>query len=893
MTHQEPPVTANASVLDALFHALPGIAYVLDDRGRLLRWNRGYQRLLGIGDDALVKRSALDLVIPRDRERVARAFADALDGKEAAIECTLAWGEREVPVFGTGVRVEVDGRVLLVGTAFDLSRYLANEAAIAKSERKFREIFNATNDIIGIHSEDGRFTDVNDQFCELFQCRREDVIGRTAQFLEYSAPPYSETDALDRIRLAWDGQAQLFEWPCRRANGETFWTEVSLRRAEIGGESRIIACVRDISERKKTEVALRANEHKFRQLFDGAADALYLADQKGRFVDVNRAAAQSLGFTRDELLTMSIFDIDVDSQPKEMVHLWKAISAGTSISGERRHRHRDGTILPVDVRVSAFHDGEQLLVAAAVRSLAARRQSEREIAEWKQRYDLLTRAAGQIVYDRDASGNMVWGGAISTTLGYPVEELPRNLSDFLALVVPEDRERIGAAFARTDLRHGEYAVEYGILHRSGARLLVLDRGYPQFDDSGELVRYVGVLSDITEARRAEMERRRLEDSLRQAQKMESIGRLAGGVAHDFNNLLTAISGNLHLAMTDGVLETETRELLDEAIRAADSAAGLTRQLLTFSRKQLISPTILSVNDIVHNLEKMLRRLLGEDIHLVVQLDPGLLPVHSDVGQLEQVIVNLAVNARDAMPGGGRLSIATANVHLDGEFCRTVGPLPEGHYVRLTIEDSGIGMSNEVQEHLFEPFFTTKELGKGTGLGLAMVYGAVQQNRGYISVQSAIGSGTAIHIYLPVANGPAQSLALADNPVPTRGAETVLLVEDEEQVRTLAVRILTRQGYRVVAFGSGEEALLALTEMTAPIHLLVTDVVMPGMNGRQLADRAKQMRPSMKVLFTSGYTEDTIAHHGVLDQGIEFLAKPYSVTALLQRVRKILDASPSS
>ncbi|MGC4066795.1 MAG: PAS domain S-box protein [Polyangiaceae bacterium] len=493
MTHHEPPVTANASVIDALFHALPGIAYVIDDQGRFRQWNRGYHRLLGLEDHELTEISALDLVVPDHRERAARALADALAGKAVTLECSLRWHDREVSVYGTGIRVEVDGRVLVVGTAFDISHYRATEAALTRSERKFREIFNATNDIIGIHSEDGRFTDVNDQFCELFQCKREDVIGRTAQFLEYSDPPYSELDALERIRLAWNGKPQLFEWPCRRANGETFWTEVSLKRARIGGESRIIACVRDISERKKTEVALRANEHKFRQLFDGAADALYLANPTGRFVDVNRAAAQSLGFSREELLGMTIFDVDVDAQLREMGPLWEAISSGASISGERRHRHRDGTILPVDVRLSAFHDGEQLLVAAAVRSLAARRQSEREIAEWKQRYDLLTRAAGQIVYDRDALGNMVWGGAISTMLGYGAAEMPRTLGEFLVLVVPADRARIEAEYARTDSRHGEYTLEYGLLHRSGARLLVLDRGYPQFDESGELVRYVGMI----------------------------------------------------------------------------------------------------------------------------------------------------------------------------------------------------------------------------------------------------------------------------------------------------------------------------------------------------------------------------------------------------------------
>jgi nitrogen-specific signal transduction histidine kinase/CheY-like chemotaxis protein len=400
---------------------------------------------------------------------------------------------------------------------------------------------------------------------------------------------------------------------------------------------------------------------------------------------------------------------------------------------------------------------------------------------------------------------------------------------------------------------------------------------------------MAVNRDVTERLRAEAVRRRLEEQLQHAVKMESIGRLAGGVAHDFNNLLTAILGNLELANDRLRGDDGVRELLGEVRQAAMSAAGLTRQLLAFSRRQIVEPRLVDLNELIARMHRMLVRLIGEDIELRSLPGPGLATVKIDPGLAEQVLVNLAVNARDAMAGGGALVIETATVTLDEEYRRSHPLVEPGEYVRLAISDTGCGMSDEVKRHLFEPFFTTKPLGQGTGLGLATIYGAIRQSNGHVEVYSEVGKGTTFKIYLPAESGAPESLTPPLDPRPVAGgSETILVVEDDARVRHIATHVLLDAGYRVLSASNGEAALAVASNHGDPIHLLVTDVVMPGMNGRQLAERLVQSHPETRALFTSGYTENIIAHHGVLDSGIEFLSKPYTLEVLTRRVREMLD-----
>lgn len=412
---------------------------------------------------------------------------------------------------------------------------------------------------------------------------------------------------------------------------------------------------------------------------------------------------------------------------------------------------------------------------------------------------------------------------------------------------------------------------------------------PIHNDQDQYLGRVWYFHDITGRRRDQAEKARLEEQLRQSQKMESIGRLAGGVAHDFNNLLTAIMGNTELALMTMNAQHPLHKKLSVVMQAAQSAGELTRQLLAFSRKQIIEPKSINLNELIEHMHKMLVRLIGEDIQLQYVTQPAIGLIKADRGQIEQIIVNLAVNARDAMPEGGRLTIETFALTLDDAYVRQHSYVTTGDYIVLAVSDTGSGMSDEAKNHLFEPFFTTKPPGTGTGLGLAMVYGAVRQNGASIEVYSEIGRGTTFKIYFPRQDDmPAIPLEVDDGQTLSPGTETILLVEDDPHVREFTLGALKDLGYTVLPYSNGEEALAAMKSDAQEIHLLLTDVILPGMNGRVLAEAITRISTGVKVLFASGYTDNVIIRHGVLEEGIHFIGKPFSVQALAQKIRDVLD-----
>jgi len=424
------------------------------------------------------------------------------------------------------------------------------------------------------------------------------------------------------------------------------------------------------------------------------------------------------------------------------------------------------------------------------------------------------------------------------------------------------------------------AGEFHFVTTFGREIWVTCR-FSRFDQSGH-PHLLLILTDITE-------RKSLEDQFRQAQKMESIGRLAGGVAHDFNNLLTIISGYSELMLSEVPPEHPLHDYLMEIKKAGDRATLLTRKLLAYSRRQILAPDVLDLNALVQDAESVLKRVLGEDVEFVTAPGADLGPVRADAAQLEQTLMNLAINARDAMPRGGRFMIETANVQLDEAYAQTHSEVQPGPYVRLTVSDTGCGMDEVTLAHIFEPFFTTKEPGKGTGLGLAMVFGFVKQSGGHVCASSQPGRGSTFNLYFPRVETPAPAAASpADGHAVTGGGETILLVEDEEDLRKLALELLAQQGYTVLEAPDGPAALRLAETYPGAIDLLVSDVVMPGMDGRQLAGRLTALRPAIKTLFMSGYTDDTILRHDIQTSETSFLQKPFSVEALPRKVRQVLE-----
>jgi two-component system cell cycle sensor histidine kinase/response regulator CckA len=493
----------------------------------------------------------------------------------------------------------------------------------------------------------------------------------------------------------------------------------------------------------------------------------------------------------------------------------------------------------------------------------------------------LLESASQAVISIDQTGRIVLANHRAEEMfGYTREEL---LGGRIEMLLPDskrgshvrDRDRY---FDSPHTRPMGIGMDLAGRRRDGTEFPVeVSLSHVEMEDGRYAIAFV---SDISQ-------RKHLEDQLMHAQKMEAVGRLAGGVAHDFNNMLTVISGYNRMILDELSTLDPLRGYAEEILKAADRAGALTQQLLAFSRRQVMQPRVISVNNVIAQTEKMLRRLIGEDVELLFGLAVDAGNIKADPGHVEQAIVNLAVNARDAMPLGGRLNIETANVHLDENYARTHMGVTPGDFVMIAVSDNGTGMDAETRRRIFEPFFTTKEKGKGTGLGLATVYGIVKQTGGDIWVYSEPQRGTTFKLYFPRVREEAADAAAAEPAQASDAHETILVVEDEKAVRDLTMRMLQRLGYKLLAASSGAEAIEISRAHTGPIHLLLTDVVMPNMSGRQLADALEPSRPDMKVLYLSGYTENTVIHHGVLDANVEFLPKPFSREILAKKLREIL------
>jgi PAS domain S-box-containing protein len=520
--------------------------------------------------------------------------------------------------------------------------------------------------------------------------------------------------------------------------------------------------------------------------------------------------------------------------------------------------------------------------------IAERRQVERTRRESEERFRLLVEAVRDYALIMlDVDGRIIsWNAGAERIYGYSLNDI---VGQHVSWLYPADERSSGKPGLLLHMAaiEGRVEVEGWRVRRDGTRFWANAVVTAIRDEAGQPRGYAKVTRDITE-------RRRLEEQLRQAQKMEAVGRLAGGIAHDFNNWLTVIVSYLELLLEDMALDSPLRRYAEDALEAADRAASLTRQLLAFSRRQVLQPQELDLNAVVAGMEPMLQRLMGEDVTLITSLDPTLGRITADPGQVEQVILNLAVNARDAMPRGGRLSLETANVELDDTYARRQLDVKAGSYVMLTVSDSGVGMDAKTLSHIFEPFFTTKEPGKGTGLGLSIVYGIVTQNGGHIEVDSEPGRGATFSIYFPRVQGhpPVGAQGVARTAT-RRGGETVLLVEDEVSVRLVTREVLLLAGYQVLEASGGEEAVRLCEQHAGPIHLLLTDVVMPVLSGPELAQRLVQMRPEMKVLYMSGYSEDIVTRYGTLEISGAFLQKPFRPAALQDKVREVLEADPAA
>ncbi len=740
----------------------------------------------------------------------------------------------------------------------------------------------------------GQFLRVNDAYCRITGYTAEELLRPGFTYRSITDPVDLERN-IEQIRqlVAEEIPDLHLEKHYLRKDGTTIWVRVSARlwRNESGQPVQMVGLAEDISDRKRAEEELRRREQFLRTLLQTTGDGFCVIDINGRIVEANDAYCRMTGYSEEELKKLYIRDIDAIEKPSDTAARIERLIRSGSESFETRQRRKDGSVFYVDASVSYLDvDGGKFVCFfrdSSKRELAETALRESEL-RFRTIYDFNQAGIAQLSLDsRVQHANP----AYCRFVGYPISELlGKHLREFTHPEVLEFNLEQQSKLVEGEIDH--YDLEKSFVRKDGAIVHGIIGASLIRDAEGKPAYTIGTVVDITERIRAEQEKDKLQLQLSQAQKMESVGRLAGGVAHDLNNKLGVILGNAEMALEDlGYSSQPVRDYLVEIQEAARRSADLTRQLLAFARKQTIAPKVIDVNETLEGMLRMLQRLIGEDIHLSWVPGGDVHPVKMDPSQIDQILANLCVNSRDAISGGGEITIETANVAFDAEYCANRPGLFPGEYVMIAVSDSGAGMSPEVKKHLFEPFFSTKRLGEGTGLGLATVYGIVKQNSGFIDVYSELGKGTTFKIYLPSqGNGEPRSRSVAAAGIPEGSHETILLVEDEAAILKSTEAMLKRLGYRVLAASRTTEALRLGSAYAGKIALLVTDVIMPEMNGWELSRQLLQSNPDLKVLYMSGYTANVISHHGVLEEGVNYIQKPFSIKTIAEKVHDVLSRS---
>ncbi len=635
--------------------------------------------------------------------------------------------------------------------------------------------------------------------------------------------------------------------------------------------------MRDISERKRTEKRLREYE----RVVEGLEDMIVVIDREFRVIIANRAYLNYRSMEREEVvghlvrevMGKEIFEKVVKAKLQECFN-------GNVVKYELRIPYPK--LGPRDLFVSYFPiESDDLVTGAAcvLRDVTERKQMEQVDREWHKRLELAERAGLRIgLWDWDMAANtVIWSDETYRQFGFTRDTFSGRVEDAVKRIHPEDLPKVMEAIQDARAGSAEYSAQYRLVRQDGSLCWIDAHGVIPGSGSTHMI---GIGIDITA-------RQKLEQQFRQAQKMEAVGRLAGGIAHDFNNLLMVMRTYTEM-LQDRLPEHDIlRKNTEEVIKAVDRAAGLTGQMLAFSRKQILSPVILDLNALIAETVKMLKRVIGEDIEIRVDAEESLWTIKADPDQIVQVLMNLCVNARDAMPQGGILTISTGNDTVEEGIIGPRSFVSSGEYVKLSVTDTGIGMSHDIQEEIFEPFFSTKECGKGTGLGLSTVYGIVKQSGGYVWVDSEPGEGACFTVYLPRAKGTISRNASAKAGRSARGTETLLVVEDESALRESICRFLRSLGYTVLEAGSGQQALDVANQIEGHVDLLVTDIVMPKMNGRELSQTIGKLCPGLKTIYMSGYTDDEVLRHGIHERGVTFLQKPFSMGTLAGKAREAL------
>lgn len=744
---------------------------------------------------------------------------------------------------------------------------------------------NASDGVAWI-KPDASFFYANDAFCRSLGYSREELLSMKVYDIDPDFPRERWSDHWAELK---QHRHLAFESRHRTKCGRVFPVEISANFMEFDGKECNCAIAHDISKRKQAEEKLRESEEMFRRLFDQSPIGAAIGSPDFGFCKVNEEACRITGYSEEELASMQFADLTHPDDVEVEIQQAKLLVEGKidEYRMDKRLIRKNGSIVWVRLSVRTVKDahGNAMYFLPMMYDITELKRAEHLLKDFTE--SVVDNVPAIIVTVDKEARIQRFNKFAQDLMGYTEDEVRGSICTEV-FAPPGDRERVRCIVQSILDGETEKGSESYILAKDGREIPTQWHSSPLRDNTGEIVGAVAIGIDITNLRQKE-------EQLRQAAKMEAIGRLAGGVAHDLNNYLATIKGYGDLLLQSISGEDASREPLEEISKAVDRAAQLVRQLLAFGRKAFVQPCVINFNRILDDMAAPLEQMLGEDIRFVLERPPDLGNVKADLGQVQQIIMNLTINARDAMPRGGRVIIKTANIERTAADVRQHPGADPGAYVMLSVRDNGRGMTPETIEHIFEPFFTTKPDGTGTGLGLATVYGIVKQSGGHITVESSPSLGTTFKVFLPRVE---EEEEIVDEPIrqpapskgSTTGTETLLVVEDDESVRNLLVRILERAGYTILDTNGGGEAILKVINYREPIHLLITDVVMPDMNGPELADKLRLLRPKLPVLYTSGYSRDALAERDPLGPDTDLILKPFAPKELCERVRQAIEAA---
>ncbi|MBN1566707.1 MAG: PAS domain S-box protein [Acidobacteria bacterium] len=780
--------------------------------------------------------------------------------------------------------ITINSEPCLLAVSVDITEREKEASALRQSEEKYRMLVE--NSLQGLTIvQDLHLLFCNDRFAAMWGYSPEDLFRLSPEDATALIHPDDRSFVFKRNQDLFDGKSvdPRYEYRGIRRNGTIIWVEAYGSVIQYGGKPAIQSVYMDITDRKKTESALRESEERFRLIAETIDEIFWIYDrQKGIATYLSPAFDRIWGFSKERIINNPepFMDMVHPDDVEKVIAGARQLDEKQPISYEYRIIRPDGSIRNIWNRGYPIveKDGRVLRYVGVGQDVTEWRHAEEALKESKEYLNQIINCIGDPIFVKDSKHRFVLVNDALCAFAYmPREQLLGSDG------MPEEVKKALWEQEEAVLQTGREAVtEDAMNDRKGNPHILMTKKSLLTDKSGNK-QIVGVMRDITEYKR-------LEAQFLQSQKMEAIGVLAGGVAHDFNNLLNVINGYSEMILEGFAGDESLRKDIEQIKNAGQRAAALTSQLLDFGRKQILQPEVFDLNHIIDDMSSMLRRLIGEHIELITDLQQSPAMINADPGKIQQVVMNLVVNARDAMPDGGKLAIETMPIDFEEGYIKDHPVAKPGPYILLAISDNGVGMDTITQERIFEPFFTTKTKGKGTGLGLSTVYGIVKQSEGFVWVYSEPGKGTTVKVYFPRSEGPVANVPEEHEPESEfRGTETLLIAEDETAVRDLACRILRDRGYTVLEAADGIEALRISQNYRKAIHLVVTDVVMPGMGGKTLVSNLEELRPGIKSLFISGYSDNAISHQGILDSNVYFLQKPFSIESLIRKIREVLDS----